>query len=238
SQLVVAHWNSGTSKWENLGGTAGGGSIASIFSLSSFSPISFGSTAAYPINPLPIELLDFTANYSSSKSVKLDWITATETNNDFFTVERSADALNFEPIATVKGAGNSSLQLSYSIVDEKPLSGISYYRLKQTDFDGKYSYSKIVSVSANPSELSFVVFPNPVPSGETPRIKFSGNETKNILVLVYDDYGREVYSKISIIEKGNGQVLAIDPSKTLSPGVYFISASSDNSLYKQKLIVR
>ncbi|MCC6689957.1 MAG: T9SS type A sorting domain-containing protein [Bacteroidia bacterium] len=85
---------------------------------------------------------------------------------------------------------------------------------------------------------SFVIFPNTVPSGETPQLKFSSNETKNILVLVYDDYGREVYSKISIIEKGNGQVLAIDPSKTLSPGVYFISASSDNSIFRQKLVVR
>ncbi|MCC6691055.1 MAG: T9SS type A sorting domain-containing protein [Bacteroidia bacterium] len=186
---------------------------------------------------LPIELLTFIA-YPVDKIVNIVWTTQTEINNDYFTVERSADALNFEPIATVKGAGNSSVQLSYSTADEKPLNGISYYRLKQTDFDGQFSHSKIVSVKFNSSASSFVIFTNPVPAGETPRLIFSSKETKNILVLVYDDNGREVYSKISVLQKGDGQVIAIDPSKTLSPGVYFISASSDNSLYRQKLIIK
>ncbi|MBL0100800.1 MAG: T9SS type A sorting domain-containing protein [Saprospiraceae bacterium] len=72
--------------------------------------------------------------------------TASETNNDYFNIERSADARNFETIGEIKGAGNSSKELSYEYIDEKPMTGLNYYRIKQTDFDGRFSYSEIRSV--------------------------------------------------------------------------------------------
>jgi len=90
-------------------------------------------------DPLPIELLSFTAN-ADHEFVRLHWATATETNNDFFTIERSTNLNDWEVLGFIDGAGNSSRPLQYVFTDYNPLSGISYYRLKQTDYDGKYEY--------------------------------------------------------------------------------------------------
>ena len=108
---------------------------------------------------MPIELLNFNATFSN-RSVELTWQTASEHNNDFFTVERSADGLNFEPILYKAGAGNSNELLSYTSQDLKPFEGISYYRLKQTDFDGAFDYSEIKVVSSEISD-EVLIFPNP-----------------------------------------------------------------------------
>jgi hypothetical protein len=94
---------------------------------------------------LPISLLSFTA-ISQGPVVVLDWTTATEIENDYFTVERSADGLHFLPLFRVPGAGNSSSALVYTAVDDAPLSGSSYYRLRQTDFDGSSALSDVVSI--------------------------------------------------------------------------------------------
>jgi hypothetical protein len=94
---------------------------------------------------LPIELLTFDAKVVGTQ-VAPYWTTASEQNNDYFTLERSSDALNFKQISTIAGAGNSDRLLYYNEINENPLNGTSYYRLKQTDYDGKSSYSKIVSV--------------------------------------------------------------------------------------------
>ena len=96
-------------------------------------------------NPLPIELTRLNARVENNV-VRLEWETASETNNDFFTVEKSSDAINFEKLTIVQGAGNSTKQIRYSIIDDSPINGISYYRLKQTDFDGLLEFSGVISV--------------------------------------------------------------------------------------------
>lgn len=95
---------------------------------------------------LPIELISFEAKMNNNKQVDIFWATASELNNDFFTIERSADGVNWEIVTTAAGAGNSIYRIDYAAYDSRPLSGISYYRLKQTDFDGAFEYSNIVSV--------------------------------------------------------------------------------------------
>ena len=92
-----------------------------------------------PTSVLPIELLSFTPDVKPDR-VLLNWITGTEINNDYFTLERSRDMYGWEVLGFVSGAGNSSLPLSYSFSDLRPLDGLAYYRLKQTDFDGKFKY--------------------------------------------------------------------------------------------------
>lgn len=112
------------------------------------------------IEPLPIELLSFDAVYNGSGIVNIAWTTATEINNDFFTVERSADGVQFSTLFDADGAGTSSIALNYAGRDVNPLKGINYYRLKQTDFDGRYSYSQIVAVNTGHS-VHTRVYPNP-----------------------------------------------------------------------------
>ncbi len=121
----------------------------------------------YKTSTLPIELIDFSAKRESS-NIFLTWSTATEINNDYFTLERSSNGIDFKQIAMLKGAGNSNQILNYTYSDIS--SEDAYYRLKQTDFDGKYSYSSILyipSMEMNIETLS--VYPNP---SETNQIKF------------------------------------------------------------------
>ena len=99
-----------------------------------------------PIGPLPVELLSFTA-IRRNDNVQLKWQTASETNNDFFNIERSEDGRHWQTLGKMDGAGNSSETLAYTWTDQSPLRGLSYYRLKQVDFDGRYAYSWVRSVA-------------------------------------------------------------------------------------------
>ena len=242
ADLVVAHWwDTATDIWEDRGASSytgdnsSGTVTASLFS-SSYSPFALASRTG--LNPLPIELLSFDAK-KNNEIVNLNWITAAEINNDYFTVERSSDNKKFDPIVKTTGAGNSSVQNKYDAVDYFPIKGMNYYRLKQTDYDGKYSYSKIVPINFSTSEIFDVsIYPNPINSR-------SGNITMNIrgiedessvVVVLRDVLGKEYFSKV--ISSGNGDIqFVIDSSETLAKGVYIISASSNEKLISKKLIV-
>lgn len=109
--------------------------------------------------PLPIDLTYFKAAYIEN-SVTIYWQTATEEKNDYFTLERSKDGINYTSIATIKGAGYSYSNLNYSYTDDSPLQGISYYRLMQTDYDGAFEIFDPVSV-AYINDDEFKIGPNP-----------------------------------------------------------------------------
>jgi len=146
SDLVVAHYD-GTD-WESAGGNnivgnSSAGTLDSDAAWSSYSPFTFGSNIG--IVPLPVTLTKFVATPLENE-VQLDWETTTEINNDFFTLERSADGINFEFVTFADGAGNSSEVNSYRYFDRNYNDGINYYRLRQTDFDGTETYAKITSV--------------------------------------------------------------------------------------------
>jgi len=104
-----------------------------------------GSIWSNARNPSPIQLTRFNARVEN-RVVHLEWETAFETNNDFFTVEKSSDAISFEKLAIVQGAGNSTNLRKYSIIDDSPINGIWYYRLRHTDFDGSLKYFGVISV--------------------------------------------------------------------------------------------
>lgn len=116
---------------------------------------------AYENSPLPIELIHFDAQATDARQVLCSWTTATELNNDYFTVERSRDGLVFEAIGEIPGAGTSMSTHAYEWLDRAPHSGFSYYRLRQTDFDGTSSLSPVVAVWMEVPGTSLSVFPNP-----------------------------------------------------------------------------
>ncbi len=113
--------------------------------LTSFSDFAVAKHDAFP---LPIELLFFTAEMID-ESIMLKWATASEINNDYFTIERSSDLRNSTEIARINGAGTTRNTCYYQHEDNKPLRGINYYRLKQTDYDGSFDYSQWVAVENN-----------------------------------------------------------------------------------------
>ena len=156
-------------------------------------------------SPLPIELLSFTAVLNANKKVDLNWSTATETNNDFFTVEKTKDGDTFEQVAIVDGAGNSSVTLYYTSLDPNPYLGKSYYRLKQTDFNGEYKYSDLIEVDVN-SDGAFLLGSNIV-SSQGGYIAISNSLHEEVMVTIYNSIGQNIkglrlnYSdKVQLIE--------------------------------------
>ncbi len=191
------------------------------------------NTCAYS---LPIELLSFTAN-ANDEHVKINWVTASESNNEYFTVEKSLDGIKFEILAKIDGAGNSSQILNYSAVDNAPLNGISYYRLKQTDYSGKTEYSNMVAVEFKIiNDFIFNIYPNPN-DGEVFNLQISNNDNEEVLVVVYDILNKEVFSKVIVTSNNDKEVYAIYPSQKLNPGVYLMTVASGNKIYKKRLIV-
>lgn len=133
---------------------------------------------------LPVELIEFQAEPDNGM-VGLEWTTASEKNNDYFTVERSRNGTEYEPVARVEGSGTTSFIRHYSAVDPHPLSGISYYRLKQTDFDGTTGYSMPVAVKNSSILQGLSLVPNPAASSLTVRIQpsVSGEQTLRIYAV-------------------------------------------------------
>jgi hypothetical protein len=132
--------------WNEVGNVDTASNSLSSSSAITSAPNNIVFSGVKAASALPIELIYFKA-LPLNQCVKLEWSTASESNNDYFTIERSRDGRNFYPIGKVKGAGNSLRELPYQYLDESPYSGTSYYRLRQTDYDGKFSFSDIVAVN-------------------------------------------------------------------------------------------
>ena len=157
---ILKNIYSSPTKWFDIGGMGApasiGGNYLSGSVTSTSSPTSFNSFSTFAlgnslggINVLPIELISFNAQ-KNSNVVDLTWITATESNNDYFDVQKSNDGESFETLTTVKTQapeGNSRVTLNYNTTDEKPFSGYNYYRLKQFNRDGTFEYSNIVEAN-------------------------------------------------------------------------------------------
>jgi len=136
---------------------------------------------------LPIELIDFNGTNNNGIN-ELYWSTASEINNNYFTIERSMDARNWETIKFIDGAGNSNTTLIYSYYDDSYYYETSYYRLKQTDYDGKYTYSKTISISSD-NKNNINIFPNPAKDF----ITITGT-TENVLMDIYSSDGIKIKS--------------------------------------------
>jgi len=176
---------------------------------------------------LPVELTRFTAEPAGTKT-KLEWATATETNNNYFTVERSANGTDFNIIGTIKGAGNSTANLNYNTFDEEPVAGINYYRLKQTDYNGQSKYSEIVSVTYMSKEaLVSDVYPNPTSDHVGVNLYSPVKTTGNIQLI--DITGRVVSNELQNISAGS-QELVTDVG-SLEKGIYYLKLSIDELGY-------
>lgn len=158
--------------------------------------------------PLPIELTQFTL-ICNQEEVNVNWTTETEFNNDYFTIERSRDATNFENLAIVKGSGTSTSQKTYSWIDEDPLSGTCYYRLSQTNFDGSTKIYQTQSTNCNEND-KVLLYPNPFENEITITTQYSGT------IELIDITGKVLLE--SSFEAGETTLL-IDQ---LSPGSYVV----------------
>lgn len=157
---------------------------------------------------LPIELLSFSADKINNE-IELNWITASEKNNDYFIIQRSGDAISFEDIGKVSGRGNSSIASYYKFIDNNSsLADKLFYRLKQTDFDGRYSYSDIIAISEERENLVFVYY---------------NKKENNISISFYSEGGDALISITDVL----GRILYVD-SKNYSKGFYTINIPANN----------
>ena len=170
-QYCVLKRENSSSPWKSLGthanGTqsqSGGAVTAKRSALDSFSD--FGIAFAQAV--LPITLSAFNATLQNDQTVRLTWSTSAEINNAYFSLERSVNGVDFEIINEQEGAGNSTALLNYAFTDAHPVSGTNYYRLKQVDFDGTFTYGPVRQVTLNGTlsnsgfgAADLTVYPNP-----------------------------------------------------------------------------
>ncbi len=179
---------------------------------------------------LPVEIINLTAQ-RVQEQIRIDWSTISETDNKYFTIERSKDAIHFEYAATVNGAGSSNTRIDYSAFDEKPYGGVSYYRLKQTDYDGNEKFSNIVSANYESSGISniWVTYLE-----EEVSFHFDKDSDREITYSVCDVSGKLIASGKKDCTKGaNKMTLRAD---SYAPGMYILTLSDGNSEKQQKFI--
>jgi len=231
--LRVVRW--GGTMWNDHGNEIydGDQKVGSVQSevISAFSPFTLGSFSLR--NPLPIELLDFTAELVGDR-VELDWITASESNNAFFSVERSADGFDWITIQERTGANNSSELIYYEAIDENPLTGISYYRLRQTDFDGTHTYSQTEVIRRIENEVKMVeVFP--VPSNDYINVTLVNFGNELVKLQLFDHQGRAVGKNV-LQPSENVFNFILPRDQTIADGMYFLKITTTTNQFTKKVV--
>lgn len=186
---------------------------------------------------LPISLTSFQAELKEDR-VFVEWTTASEVENDYFTVERSSDSENFDEVKRKKGAGNSTNVLNYSVYDESPLKGYSYYRLKQTDYDGKYSYSSIVTIKNGKvvikSDLDvYSISPNPFSDRFT--IGYTIQSDSPLDFMLVNSAGK-IFARQKLEGHKGFNNFEFENSSRLETGIYFAVLSNEDQRVVKKVL--
>jgi len=242
-ELSVARWDG--SEWadHSNGGTVGSaltGDVISSAPITSFSPFTLSSTTTNnPLetdnSPLPIQLVSFSAEVQNDQ-VDVSWVTASEINNDFFTVERSLSGYDWGVVTELEGAGNSTDLLAYHAVDEAPYTGVSYYRLKQTDFDGKYEYSELIAVEYNYQiNVTGFVYPTIVKSGGEFYINLENEIGDDIQVEMTDVQGEKVFSQTGFNQESKRKIIV--EIGALEQGMYIVTVKTIDNIFYQRIVI-
>ncbi|MFH0895562.1 MAG: GEVED domain-containing protein [Bacteroidota bacterium] len=194
-----------------------------------FSHFAIGSTNV----PLSVELISFNANCNGTKN-KVSWATATETNCDYFLVERSKDGVTFETVTKVNGNGNSNNYNYYEVSDDSPFAGISYYRLKQFDFNGTFENSSVVSVKCGERNPFEIITVQTSTENNNVNIVFNGNEGETYSATLFDVVGKALGTGKKNAEISGANLITIN-AESIVPGVYMLILEGENEILTRKI---
>lgn len=191
------------------------------------------ATSNCTISLLPVELIKFESQTISNNDISIIWSTATEINNDYFTIYRSLNGHDWISLRTIKGVGNSNSPTEYSHIDYNVPSGMHYYRLRQTDFDGTSSFSDIISTNIIDKDVPPVAYPNPITTSDNIFIYHlvSGSG----IIQIADNFGRTL-EELSI-PKQHQTEFQIPLKKQLSQGIYILKITQNNKTHQIRLLV-
>lgn len=185
-------------------------------------------------DPLPVELTEF-SGYNNGDANELLWSTSTQVNCDYFILQRSNEGIDFSDLAQVDGAGNSTELLEYRVTDPDPNDGITYYRLKQVDFDGWYAYSDVIAINSN-NGSDIRIYPNPTTMDLF--IDFNEDLDEGTQTIMISDISGKVV--IEQVEFSHSQLTyKIDNFSTLKPGIYMVKVlDANNEIIKVEKITK
>lgn len=227
--LRAQRWNSSTSNWDQpLAGQTNGAYTVTVPGVTTFSPWTLSGNNM----PLPVELVVFSARGVGTR-VELRWITATEKNNDYFTLQRSKDGHSFVDIGTVGAGPNGHTVQEYDYTDYDPLPGKSYYRLKQTDLDGTEEFLDIKMVQMDDLPIGVRAYPNPAGDGKL-SVDFGDALKDDTLVTISDLVGKIIFR--SVVPAGT-RFYPVD--LTSSPaGIYMMRTANPQSSFEVKIVLK
>lgn len=198
--------------------------------------ISAGGVSEDGIGVLPVELLFFNANITDGQ-IELKWSTASELNNDIFTLERSRNGKDFELITTIEGNGTTTLESNYEHVDNNPYLGLSFYRLSQTDYDGTTEVFPMISVVYTSRSNKFTISPNPI-RNQNIKLKASGrgrNEQNQLNII--DLQGKLIEATKLISDNYGNLDIDLQLKNQLKKGTYIIELLSETHKEYLKVVV-
>jgi hypothetical protein len=234
ANAFMAHYESASSMWDNIGGTVSSGFVTTT-GITSFSPFTVSSDGSFA--PLPIELMTFQANCANNNTVDITWSTASEHNTNYFRLDKSRDGSNWDVLNTIGAAGNSNYLIDYALTDAFPTPGINYYRLTQYDNDGVFetfdAQAAVCKEVFAGSTLS--TYPNPSTSDFNIDLETDEIEGEGVL-MVTDAKGAIVHSQdIKIIKGNNNYVIQ---KFNAEPGMYYITVKAGSNTLTTKHSLR
>ena len=195
-----------------------------------------GWASAYrPVGPLPLNLLNFTAQKQGNNATLVQWKTSSEINTHYFDVERSNDAINFQFLGKVNAAGNSSTEISYSFTDNQPLRGINYYRLKQVDIGGHLTYSPARLVRFDePNGGLIKYYPNP--TNGILNIEIPQSMQQEAMVINISNAEGVMMDQVK--RQSNSTTLLMIDMKRFAKGTYFIQVKTNTTNSTQRIVLQ
>ncbi len=171
--------------------------------------------------PLPVDLVSFEVESNHSGGIALQWATISELNSDYFQIERSVSGNSWKTLARVSASGFTNHRIAYSYIDNDPISGKSYYRLKIVDLDGSFEYSPIKSANLQGPDIGRMnIYPNPAKN----TVFISGNTTSLQEIHIFDQRGAEITRHVQIHENSNSEIEL--NLMGLDPGIYILKVNN------------